>query len=149
MRSPLVLFVLVLAACSKAEQPAADTIPPSATIPPASASLSDFAGTWDANAMPMGKDTVLTTLQMSATSTMEGWTLKFPNGAQPAVRVVSVAGDSVITEAGPFASALRKGQQVSVHSIFRVRDGKLVGTTHAKYANGDTATLRIEGSKRP
>jgi major membrane immunogen (membrane-anchored lipoprotein) len=151
MRSSLVVCVLVLVACAKSDQPPVDTAKATmapAAMKPAPITLADLAGTWDATAMPAAKDTVVTTLVLTATSTKDGWKMKLPNGANPSVKIVSVGGDSIVSDAGPFASATRKGQQVTVHSIFRLRDGKLVGTTHAKYGNGDTATLRLNGTKR-
>jgi hypothetical protein len=30
-----------------------------------------------------------------------------------------------------------------------MKDGKLVGVIHAKYPNGDTATLRITATRKP
>lgn len=143
-------IVLLAVACAKAEQ-AADTAAATsaATSGPAALSLADVAGTWDVKGMAADRDTVLLTYEMTATADTTGWSTKLPNGESPAVRVISVAGDSVITESGPFASVLRKGQQVSIHQISRLRDGKLIGVMHARYANGDTATLRTEATKRP
>jgi predicted secreted protein len=156
MRRTLVMSLLALAACAKKEQQADTTsaaaTPPggtsAATAPAANITNADVAGTWEAKAMPMNKDTVATTFEMTATSTMNGWSMKLPNGEKPAVRVVAIQGDSVVSDAGPFKSVLRKGQQVTVHTIMHLRDGKLTGTTHAKYSNGDTATLRVEATKK-
>jgi ketosteroid isomerase-like protein len=111
--------------------------------------LGDLAGTWEGQIMAMDKDSVVTTATLINTATMDGWSMKLPNGAAPAVKVVTVEGDSVVTTAGPFASVLRKGQQVSTHSIMHMKDGKLVGVIHAKYPNGDTATLRITATRKP
>ena len=98
--------------------------------------------------MPMDKDTVLFTATETNTATMDGWTMKLPNGETPKVKVVALEGDSVVTEAGPFKSQLRKGQMVTTHAVARLKDGKLVTVLHAKYANGDTATLRMVGTKK-
>src|SRR5207247_318797 len=117
-----------------------DSIPAAAPLPappPAMLNPADVAGTWDVKVMPMNKDTVLTTHEMTATGTKDGWSQKMSNGAKPAVRVLAVAGDSVVYETGPYASVLRKGQQVTVHSVARLQNGKLVGVAHAKYAKGD------------
>ena len=35
------------------------------------------------------------------------------------MRVVAVAGDSIMTEAGPYPSALRKGDKVTTRSVMR------------------------------
>jgi type IV pilus biogenesis protein CpaD/CtpE len=150
MRRPLALCAAVLAVgCAKTEQQA-DSTPPAAVAAPAPViTLGDLAGTWEGQIMAMDKDSVVTTATLINTATMDGWSMKLPNGAAPAVKVVTVEGDSVVTTAGPFASVLRKGQQVSTHSIMHMKDGKLVGVIHAKYPNGDTATLRITATRKP
>ena len=66
------------------------------------------------------------------------------------ISVVAVAGDSIVTEAGPFESALRKGVQVSVQNVTRLQDGKMVGTTIAHYATkgaDSVRNLRFEGTR--
>ena len=42
-------------------------------------------------------------------------------------------GDSIITDAGPYESVLRKGVQVNTRVVSRLRGDKLVGTTTAHY----------------
>jgi predicted lipoprotein len=151
MRRHLVICALVLAACAKSEQPAADTTAATPAPPPTPPpiSLADVAGVWESKVMPVDRDTVVTTAELTATSTMTGWKQKLPNGVNADVRVVSVAGDSIVTESGPFKSVLRKGQMVSTHQISRLRDGQMQGVIHAKYKNGDTATLRFVATKKP
>jgi hypothetical protein len=157
MRYDGLVFAAVLIACAKSEQKASDTTaaaPAAATpaaapaAPAASISLADVAGTWEGRTMPMDKDTVLTTFEMTATSTVDGWSQKLPNGATPAFKV-AVDGDSIILDSGPFASAVRKGQQVTVHTIYRLRGGNLVGLVHAKYSASDSATFRAEATRKP
>ena len=89
---------------------------------------------------------------MVATADRSGWSINFPNREPIPVRVVAVEGDSIMTEAGPFESVLRKGVQVSTQVVSRLQDGKLVGTTVARYAvsGPDTvARLRFEGTRAP
>jgi hypothetical protein len=148
MRRTLVLCAVLLTACEPNMKAADSSAPTAATPAPAPISLADVAGVWDATVQPVGRDTVVTTMIITATATNDGWSMKLPNGANPKVTVVSVAGDSIITTTGTFASATRKGQQVSTHNIFRLQGGKLIGITHAKYSTGDTTTLRVEGTKR-
>ena len=149
MRRTLLLCAVVVAACAKTETPAADTTPAMAPAPamPAPISLADVAGTWNTKTMPMMRDTVLATSEVTATGTMEGWKLKLEGKTYP-TRVVAVAGDSIVTETGPFPSVLRKGQQATIHNVMRLKDGKMVGTIHAMYSKGDTATMRIEGTRK-
>ena len=66
MRRIFVVALLALAACAKKEQQAGDTTSAAATpaggsaaAAPASITAADVAGTWDATAMPMNKDTVV------------------------------------------------------------------------------------------
>jgi hypothetical protein len=148
MRYTIALCALVLVACAKSE-PAADTTAatPAPPPPPPPIALADVAGTWDTKTMPMDRDTVLTTAVTTSTATMEGWKLTLDGKTYP-TKVLAVAGDSITTETGPFPSVLRKGQRVTIHNVMRLRDGKIVGTIHAKYSNGDTATMRIEGTKK-
>src|SRR5436190_23382604 len=92
MRRIFVVALLALAACAKKEQQAGDTTSAAATpaggsaaAAPASITAADVAGTWDATAMPMNKDTVVVRFEMNAKSTNDGWTMKFlPNGPSPA-----------------------------------------------------------------
>ena len=69
------------------------------------------------------------------------------------MRVVAVEGDSIVWEAGPFESVIRKGVQVRVSRVVgRIRDGKLVGRTTARYdvAGADSvAHLTLEGTRAP
>ena len=78
-----------------------------------------------------------------------GWTLHFPK--RPPVPTTPTAdGDSIVADAGPYESALRKGVKVTTHSVFRLKDGKLVGTTVAHYATkgaDSVLNLRSEGTR--
>jgi hypothetical protein len=68
------------------------------------------------------------------------------------VRVIAVAGDSIVTEAGPYESFLRKGVQVRTRAVSRLQDGKLVGTIEARFAMGgrDSVAHRLsEGTRAP
>jgi hypothetical protein len=149
MRRIAVIGCVALAlGCSKKEEaPAADTM---AVAPAPMLNLADVAGTWDMKTMREGSDSVLLNYTMTATGTTEGWTLNFPNQA-PVPATVMASGDSVIMDAGPYPSALRKGVQVTVHTVSRLQGGKLMGTGVAHYSTGtDTVVnLRFEGTKRP
>lgn len=100
----------------------------------------------------MAGDSTLITYVVNATADTTGWTITFPGRPAIPMRVVGVAGDSVMIEAGPYASALRRGVQVRTTGAFRLQDGKLVGHNVAHY-NVRTADsvlmLRSEGTKRP
>jgi hypothetical protein len=151
----LSLSAVALLACAKSETPKADTTTPAAAPAPAPApaaptiSLADVAGTWEGKVMPMDKDTTLATTTVVATATKDGWTMKLSNGASVPLTVGEVAGDSIIVTAADFKSAVKKGAQVkSIHSIYKLQNGKLVSVTHATYSDGATATFRTESTKK-
>ena len=111
--------------------------------------LADVAGTWDSKTMGP-KDSVLATTVLAATADGKGWTMTFPTGDPVAVRVVSSAGDSVVTEAGPFASRVRQGQTVTLlHSVSHYKGNEMWGTSTAQYSTGDTLTFKVTAKRRP
>jgi hypothetical protein len=46
---------------------------------------------------------------------------------------VTVDGDSIMTNAGPYPSVRRKGVQVTTNSVMRLQGGSLVGNTTAHF----------------
>ncbi len=145
----------ILAGCAKPEQQAArDSSPDSlgAGAAPATISLAALAGKWAMRTMATTSDSTLLTFELIATSDQSGWIFNFPNRPPLSVRIIAVAGDSVVTEAGPYESVLRKGVQVSTHSVMRLQEGALVGSTVAHYATSgsdSTITLRMHGTRAP
>jgi hypothetical protein len=73
-----------------------------------------------------------------------------PDNKPVPVRVVAVGGDSIVTEAGPFASYIVKGAKVSTRTVYRFQGEKLVGTTEARYKIGgrDSVALRAAEATR-
>lgn len=133
----------VLAACAKKDDTAAtDTSSMMAsssasttttTAPaPAPINLADVAGKWDVRSVPVTGDTTPTTYILTATSGTTGWTIKFPGRAPIAARI-TLAGDSIEIDAGPFPSVRRKGVQVTTNGGLRLQGGNLVGTNTAHY----------------
>ena len=140
-----------LGGCTKTEkQPAADTAAMAAEAPaPAAISLADVAGKWRVRGMSETGDSTLVTFELNATADPSGWTFIFPNRKPIPVRVTT-AGDSIMTEAGPYESVLRKGVQVTTRGVLRLEGGKLVGTTVARYAGGrDSLRVRTEATRMP
>jgi hypothetical protein len=148
-------IALVLVGCGRPAEKAAESTAgeaPAAEEMPAALSLADLAGTWDVRVTPEGGDSTLVTFQMVAGTDQSGWSFNFPKRKPVPVRVVAVEGDSVVTEAGPFESVLRKGKQVSTRTVNRLENGKLMGTTVATYAGGgpdSVVRLRFEGTRAP
>ncbi|HEV8600043.1 MAG TPA: hypothetical protein VGQ69_11830 [Gemmatimonadales bacterium] len=150
-RLVLLCCAAVLVGCAKKEaEPAADT---TAAAPPAPAMLTaaDVAGKWSVVVMPETSDSVVTQYEMTATTTDTGWVVMLPNRPAMTPRVM-FSGDSVVVDMGPFESVLRKGVQVTTHSVSRLQGGLLVGMTTAHYAtkSGDSvAMLRTRGTRVP
>jgi hypothetical protein len=133
----------VLAGCAKKDNAAVDTTSAMASsttstttapapVAPAPVNLADVAGKWDMRSVPTTGDTTPTTFVLTATGTTTGWTITFPGRAAVAERVV-VSGDSIMTEAGPYASVRRKGVQVVTNGTFRLQGANLVGNNTAHY----------------
>lgn len=153
---------LLIAGCAKSDQVAKDsaagTAAPAAATPaptPAPApmlSLAEVAGKWQMRSVPeSGTDTSATTYVMTATADTTGWMINFPSGVKVPLHV-KVSGDSLVQKTATFASQRRKGVKVSTDGVFRLQNGKLVGTTIAHYAKpGADSVLRLhtEGTKLP
>jgi hypothetical protein len=132
------------------QTPAAEAAP--AAAPAATISLADLAGTWKVHSTVEGNDKVMLDYDLVATADRSGWSIKAPKRKPIPVRVVAVDGDSIVTEAGPFESLIRKGVQVSSRTVMRMQDGKLKGSTIAHYqvSTADSvARLNIEATRAP
>jgi hypothetical protein len=149
----------ILVGCTKSEdraaddQTAMDTAAAAPETPAASAtiSLADVAGKWKIRSTDDDGGNVLET-GLVATADTSGWTMSAPNRKPIPVRVVAVAGDSIVTEAGPFESFIRKGVQVTARYVNRLQDGKLVGTIEGHFATkscDSVAHRRMEGTRAP
>lgn len=155
---PLILFysVAMLAGCSKPDNrdAASATVDTGMSVggetsTPRPISLSDFAGKWNTRATdPSGA--VVGEAEVLATADTSGWTLTFPKQKPIPMRVVAVAGDSVVTEAGPYPSTRIKGAQVRTRAVNRLEDGKLVATIEARYTVGgrdSVAHFQVVGTR--
>jgi len=143
-RLALFCCAALLAACNRSEDRAADDRTAMDTgaaaapeTPPASAtiSLADVAGKWKVRTTDEAGGNAVET-ELVATADTSGWTLTGPNRKPIPVRVLAVAGDSLVTEAGPFESFIRKGVQVTTRAVYRLQGEKLVGITEARYSIG-------------
>jgi hypothetical protein len=113
--------------------------------------LADLAGRWEVRATPdSGKDTTTVRSVLVATADSTGWMTINPHGKRIPVRVVAVAGDSLVTEAGPFDSPRRKGMKVSTHTVMRREGDSLVGHIVAHFATtgpDSVLTMRAVGRR--
>ena len=144
----------LLAGCGKSEvQPAADTtaMAPAAPETAPAISLAELAGKWKLRTTDEAGGTPVES-GLTVTADTTGWTLTRPNGKIVPVHVVAVGGDSIVTDAGPYESAVRKGVQVRSRMVLRLQGGKLVGTTEARYHlnGGDSVAQRpAEATRAP
>ncbi|HVF40520.1 MAG TPA: hypothetical protein VM939_11530 [Gemmatimonadaceae bacterium] len=143
-RITLLCSAVLLMACAKTEDaPPVDTgmaVAP-ATVPeaapaPAPIDLKTVAGKYAVTGKNEAGDTTLVTYELDATGDTTGWMLTFPKRKPIPQRVIAVAGDSIVLEAGPYSSEIYKGVQVRTHTVYRLQDGKLVGRTVARYQGG-------------
>lgn len=148
-------IALALVGCSKPADKPAETADAEATAmadAPAAISLGDIAGTWSVRSTVRGNESQAVTYDLTATADRSGWSITFPGREPIPTRVVAVEGDSIVTESGPFESALRKGVQVNARVVTRLKGDKLVGSTVARYevSGPDTVTyLDFEGTRKP
>ena len=146
--SALLWCSIVLVSCAKADTAAdtaavADTAAPVAAEP-APMSLDQVAGKWNVRILSAETgDSTLTSYVLDAKADTAGWTFQFPTGGRVAMRIVSMAGDSLVTEAGPFDSQLQKGVKVNSTVTWRLRDGKLSGAVVSNYDTKPPTTRNL------
>jgi hypothetical protein len=148
----------LLTGCGKSENQTADdraamdtaaVAPATPAAPPIS--LADVAGKWKIRTTDEAGGTPVET-ELTATADTSGWTLAAPKRKPIPVRVVAVAGDSIVSESGPYESFILKGTQVTTRAVYRLQGGKLVGTTEARYAlkgHDSVAHRPTEGTRVP
>jgi len=150
---------VVSVGCQKSQPPAsADTTATAAPAPapaapaPAAIHLADVAGKWNVRVLNQAGDSTLLTLVMTTTADSTGWKETFSKGLTVPLRVISVAGDSIVTESGPQPSQLRKGMSVTTHTVTRFHGDTMVGQTvaHYKTTKADSVrNLELRGTKAP
>ena len=148
-------IALALVGCSRPADKPAETadgeVTATADAEPAAISLGDFAGTWSVRSTLRDDPSKSVTYDLTATSDSAGWSIRFPGGDPIPLRVVAVEGDSVVTEAGPFASQLRKGLQAHSRVVTRLQGEKVVGTVDVRYevsGPDSVALLDLEGTRK-
>lgn len=138
----LVLLALALGGCGggePAEEPAAGS--PEAPAAPA-ATAADFAGSWDVVVVSEAGDP----RRPSSSPSCPGWPSAGGRaGCRPPmpVRVLALAGDSVVTEFGPYESVVRPGVTVLTTVTHRRDADGLRGALVARYSvTGPDSILR-------
>ena len=156
LRSALLWCSVLLVGCSKADTAAdtaavVDTTVAANAMEPTPVSLDQVAGKWNVRVLSAETgDSTLTSYVLDAKADTAGWTFQFPTGAPIAMHITSMAGDSLVTEAGPFDSRLQKNVKVHSVVVWRVRDGKLMGdvTSHYDTKPPTTRKLMAEGTRQ-
>jgi hypothetical protein len=152
MRKLLVLIV-ALAACSRAETPATDTTAMAPAMAPAALTAADVNGSWNVTGMGETSDSVTgrwTTTNVDDTTgtlTPEGSTEKIP------FKRVFDADSMIVTSTAAYANpADAKGPKLMFRSVGRLKDGKLVGTSATMLATKPDSVVqrgRWEATRAP
>jgi len=109
----------------------------------------DVAGSWDTEAMLGPNDSVVATGVLIATSDTKGWTMTFSKSKPIPLRVLLEAGDSVVTEGGPYPSVSRPGETVTKLTIVaHVKGNQMTGTFEAHYDKSGTVRGKLAGTKK-
>lgn len=138
----------LLFGCAKTETAATDSAAAPAPAP-AGLTAGDLTGRWDMRAVPVSGDTTPTTFVLTAGPDNTGWTLIYPNRPPVPMRV-TIDGDSIVSESGPYESVRRKGVQVRTNTVLRLEGGNLVGSTVAHYTTkgaDSVLNLRVTGTR--
>jgi len=110
--------------------------------------LSDVAGTWKVRSMVGPKDSVVAQSVTVATADPKGWIMRLEARPPIPMRIVAVGGDSIVTEAGPYPSILRKGLTVTVlRNVTHYKGDTMTGTFEAHYSSGDVFRGKTEGRR--
>jgi hypothetical protein len=116
---------------------------------PHGVTLADVAGLWDYRATVGSAGGVVVASVLTATGDRNGWTIQHEHDPPVPVRVGAVAGDSIIADAGPYASTLRPGQTVvQLHIVLHYHDGRLTGPFEARYASGEVVRGTVDVTRR-
>lgn len=148
MISTLALTSYALTAWAQAA-PAASAAPAAPVVPAAQGiKQSDIAGTWTVKTLVGPKDSVAITTVLTITADGKA-TMQFPKGDPIPVRLVTIGGDSVVSEAGPFPSALRPGQTVTLlHTVTHYKGDTSTGWFEAHYGSGDVFKAKNAGTRK-
>lgn len=143
-----ILLTLAAVACA----PKAEEAPPAeATVVPAvPASL---VGTWSSSTLMGPTDSVVasTTMLIGADGSMR--TVFTGRTDTMDVRLITLTEDSlgieVVSEVGPYPSAVRPGVEVTTTTVVRYTGTTGSGTWTGKYSDGQTLTGKLSSTKQP
>src|SRR5207249_12040676 len=64
------------------------------------------------------------------------------------MRIITVGGDSVVTEVGPYPSILRPGQTATTRFVGHYHGSKMTGTFEAHYPSGDVVKGKVAATRK-
>lgn len=147
-KTVLTIFIAVIlfAACGKSDDSAAEmSDEPAETNDPYAA----MSGDWLTEAFMSDSEEPALVVLLNASGETEDWTWKFTHIDEPLhANNVFLKGDTVVTEIGPYPSALKQGTTVdhlATYSI--VNGGTLSGRFVASYSDGSEARGRLSGER--
>jgi hypothetical protein len=143
MRRIFAAVLLVLAVASSTAAAQATSQQGSSTA----LTWSALEGDWVGTAMRPGSDTLITNLTISFSADQKIW-VTFPNGDPIPGRVVAMAGDSIVTEIGPYSSITRPGRTVTTRLVSHVGNHKLWGTIRGTFNDGTTSDADLRASHK-
>jgi hypothetical protein len=111
--------------------------------------LASVAGSWKTKVMVGPKDSIVLMNMTMASADKDKWVMKNPGQTTPvALRIVAVGGDSIVSEAGPYPSALRPGQTVTaLRNVIHYKGDKGTGWFEAHYSTGDVVKGKLEATR--
>jgi hypothetical protein len=83
------------------------------------------------------------TIVVTATADGNGWTIKYPDRPDPVPARATAAGDSIVIDAGPYGSPLRKNVQTTIHGVWRLQGDSLGGPVTAHYTVKTADSVRV------
>ena len=154
MRAVLFLSIC-LTATTAAQQPSAPPAAKPATHKPTHHAGSGvkptaIAGAWSLeNSVKntAGQDTVVAS-ELTISADARTWVTHLAGRDPVKTRVISMAGDSAVTESGPFPSVARPGQTVTTRETFHFKGDAAWGTIAARYSNGEVVRGTIKGTRK-
>lgn len=129
--------LLLLAACTSSGEKtdtAAVAMTDTAAAMSTTSPIESMRGRWNVQSVPVSGDTNPTRYVLDTSGDTASWTITFEGRTTPVrMHVIAMGGDSVVTQTDEFDSARRSGMKVVSTTVMRVQDGRLVGTTTARY----------------
>jgi hypothetical protein len=137
--------VVATTGCAKSDQPAATDTAASVAAPaaPAAVTLDQVAGTWNMSVTNPAGDSTFLAIVVTATADGNGWTIKYPDRPDPVPARVVAAGDSIVVDAGPYGSPIRKNVQTTIRGIWRLQGDSLGGPVTAHYTVKTPDSVRV------